>query len=65
MGDRLDRTGLTAKQRFVVECRLGLRSGRRMTFQEIGDSMGIKKQSAHELWTAANRNLTTTLTFDS
>ncbi len=36
-----------------------------MTFQEIGDSMGIKKQSAHELWTAANRTLTTTLTFDS
>lgn len=65
VGERLDTAGLTPKQRFVVECRLGMRTGYVMSFEEIAKAMGLSKQAVHGLWTRAQKTLTRTLTFDA
>lgn len=64
VADILDGAGLTPKQRFVMECRLGMRTGRRMTLKQIAEAMGISHQSVSELEQRAKRTLQTTLQFD-
>ncbi len=55
VSDPLDRANLTPKQRFVIELRHGIRGGRPLTFQEIADLMGIKRQNVHRLWVRARK----------
>ena len=55
--DTFDRAGLTEKQRFVLELRLGIRDGRTHTLQEIASLMGVRHQSVSELEQAAKRKL--------
>lgn len=65
VGDILDGAGLTPKQRFVIECRLGMRTGRRMTLTEIAKAMGISHQAVSRLEIRAQRTLQRTLQFDA
>lgn len=65
VGELLDAVGLTPKQRFVMECRLGMRTGRRMTLTEIAKAMGVSHQAVSRLEKRAQLTLQRTLQFDA
>lgn len=44
---------LTPRQKFVMECRLGLRGPRVYTFREIAALMGVGVSSVHKIYTKA------------
>ncbi len=54
---------LTERQRFVIECRYGLR-GDPLRLEEIADLMACKKQTVHEHEQKALQRLRETLTND-
>lgn len=55
--DLFDAAGLTAKQRYVLDLRHGLRDGKVYTLQQIAEAMGINRSSVYRIETAGKKKL--------